>query len=140
MGLLTVCAQHYEGLFWLGAFYGLLTFMPHLYRFFNGSRSWVVSAEARALRYAPIQQFLFVAFIASLLYVGGTLPCGRFYYESFEGFIGNGWLRVSYQYLYVYLGYLAHVVERLDRLAHTLIRAFFNLVRARGSLLVSAAR
>jgi len=111
--------------------------MPHLYRFFNASRSWVVLAEARALRYAPVQQFLFVAFIASLLYVGGTLPCGRFYYESFEGFIGNGWLRVSYQYLYVYLGYLAHVVERLDRLAHTLVRAFFNLIRARGSALVS---
>lgn len=138
MGLLTVCAQHYEGLFWLGAFYGLLTFMPHLYRFFNGSRSWVVSAEARALRYAPLQQFFFVAFIASLLYVGGTLPCGRFYYESFEGFIGNGWLRVSYQYLYVYLGYLAHVVERVDRWAHTLLRAFFNLVRAGGAL--SSAR
>ena len=32
MGLLTVCAQHYEGLAWLGGFYVLLVFMPHLHR------------------------------------------------------------------------------------------------------------
>ena len=129
MGLLTVCAQHYEGLFWLGAFYGLLTFMPHLYRLFNGS-SWTRSGvEARPLKYAPLQQAFFVAFVASLLYVDGTLPSGRFYYESFEGFTGNAWLRISYQYLYVYLGYLAHVADRFDRLALGVIRAFLRLVR-----------
>ena len=89
MGLLTVCAQHYEGLFWLGAFYGLLTFMPHLYRLIGGFVTTSAVAEPRALRYAPAQQAFFAAFIASLLYVGGTLPCGRFYYESFEGFTGN---------------------------------------------------
>jgi hypothetical protein len=87
-----------------------------------------------SLRHAPCQQLLFVAFIASLLYVGGTLPCGRFYYESFEGFMGNGWLRASYQFLYAYLGCLAHLAERFDRLAHTLVRVFFGLIRVRGTL------
>ena len=28
MGLLTICAQHYEGLFWLGAYYVVLALMP----------------------------------------------------------------------------------------------------------------
>jgi hypothetical protein len=83
------------------------------------------------LRYVQLQHLLFVAFIAALLYVGGTLPCGRFYYESFEGFVGNGWLRVSYQYLYAYLGYLVHVAERLERLAYTLVRTLFDLFRVR---------
>jgi len=133
MGLLTVCAQHYEGLFWLGAFYGLLTFMPHLYRIVGGHVSASPLAEPRALRYAPLQQAFFAAFIASLLYVGGTLPCGRFYYESFEGFTGNAWLRVSYQYLYIYLGYLAHVGDRLDRFAHTLAASFIALLHADGA-------
>jgi hypothetical protein len=115
MGLLTVCAQHYEGLFWLGAFYGLLTFMPHMYRLWAGALGGQQGVEARALRFAPVQQVLFVVFAGSLLYVGGTLPCGRFYYESFEGFTGNSWLRASYQYLYLYLGVLAHIADRADR-------------------------
>jgi len=132
MGLLTVCAQHYEGLFWLGAFYGLLTFMPHLYRLFNAPRGALVGVEARSLRYAPIQQALFVLFVGSLLYVGGTLPCGRFYYESFEGFTGNAWLRISYQYLYIYLGYLAHVADRVERLALGALRAFYSVLLQQG--------
>jgi ubiquinol-cytochrome c reductase cytochrome b/c1 subunit len=32
MGLLTVCAHHYEGLAWFVAFYLLLCYTPHLYR------------------------------------------------------------------------------------------------------------
>jgi hypothetical protein len=32
MGLLTVCAHHYEGLAWLAGFYALLCYTPHLYR------------------------------------------------------------------------------------------------------------
>jgi hypothetical protein len=75
-----------------------------------------------------------VVFISSLLYVGGTLPCGRFYYESFEGFTGNSWLRFSYQYLYIYLGYLAHVAEKFDRFAHSLLKVFLSLLRVKYNL------
>jgi hypothetical protein len=32
MGLLTICAHHYEGLAWFAAFYLLLCYTPHLYR------------------------------------------------------------------------------------------------------------
>jgi len=51
-----------------------------------------------------------------MLYVGGTLPCGRFYYENVDGFFGNSFLRLSYEYVYLYLGLLAHVSDRLERL------------------------
>lgn len=47
-----------------------------------------------------------------MVFVGGTLPCGRFYYETVDGFFGNAVLRLSYEYLYLYLGFLAHVLER----------------------------
>lgn len=33
MGLLTVCARHYEGLSWFAVFYLLLCYAPRLYRF-----------------------------------------------------------------------------------------------------------
>jgi len=101
--------------------------MPQLYRLFNAGRGAALTVEARALRVAPVQQGLFVCFAGSLLYVGGTLPCGRFYYESFEGFTGNSWLRISYQYLYVYLGYLAHVADRVERTALGVVSNFLQL-------------
>ena len=52
---------------------------------------------------------------SSILYVGGTLPCGRFYYENIEGFFGNSFLRVSYEYVYIYMGFLAHVIDAFER-------------------------
>lgn len=54
-------------------------------------------------------------FFGSIIYVGGTLPCGRFYYENVDGFFGNSFLRLSYEYVYLYLGLFAHLVERLER-------------------------
>lgn len=116
MGILTVCAQHYEGLFWAGSFYFLLNSMPHLYRFFNQNKEANSAfTEGTALRSSPLQQGLFFAYLASLVYVGGTLPCGRFYYETVEGFFGNSLLRLSYQYIYLYMGFIAHIVDRLER-------------------------
>lgn len=35
MGLLTVCAKHYEGLFWLAMFYVVLTCQPSLADFWD---------------------------------------------------------------------------------------------------------
>lgn len=52
---------------------------------------------------------------SSMLYVGGTLPCGRFYYENIEGFFGNSFLRISYEYIYIYLAFLAHTVDAFER-------------------------
>jgi len=116
MGLLTVCAQHYEGLFWLVSFYLLLNSMPHLYRIINQNKeNHKAFVEGTALRYSPLQQALFFTFMCSLVYVDGSLPCGRFYYEAVEGFFGNTALRASYQYLYLYLGFLAHAADRAER-------------------------
>lgn len=123
MGLLTVCAQHYEGLFWLVSFYLLLNSMPHIYRIVNiNKEGHKAMAEGVALRYSPLQQGLFFTFMCSLVYVGGSLPCGRFYYEAIEGFFGNSALKASYQYLYLYLGFLAHVADRVERWLNILPR------------------
>jgi hypothetical protein len=46
MGLLTVCAQHYEGLFWLVSFYLLLALLPTLFRLFNGTKGGFLRADA----------------------------------------------------------------------------------------------
>jgi hypothetical protein len=67
------------------------------------------------MRQSWVQEVLYVGFFGSILYVGGTLPCGRFYYENIDGFFGNFFLRLSYEYIYLYLGLLAHLVEQLER-------------------------
>lgn len=115
MGLLTICAQHYEGLAWLVAFYLLLNLMPHLSRLFNSNKNAALRAEPSFTRGSLAQHGAFVAFVASILYVGGTLPCGRFYYEAVEGFFGNSVLKLSYQYVYLYMGALVHLLDAGER-------------------------
>jgi len=116
MGLLTVCAHHYEGLAWLLGFYALLCYTPHLFRFWNKpARARVRVAETVPVRQSAVQEVFYLAFFSSILYVGGTLPCGRFYYENIDGFFGNAFLRLSYEYLYLYLGVLAHIVDQVER-------------------------
>jgi len=116
MGLLTICAQHYEGLCWLGAYYFLLSLMPLWARIAQPTKQWSeLMPDFIPMRESLIQQIFFIIFIGSILYVGGTLPCARFYYDGEEGFFGNTWLRISYQYLYAYMFVIIHWVDRLER-------------------------
>lgn len=120
MGLLTVCAQHYEGLFWLVSFYALLAFLPALSRGFNPDKQARPLADFVPMRHSAVQFAAYVVFLGSVLYVGGTLPCGRFYYEGVEGFFGNVFLKASYQYIYAYLAVLLHALDRAERWANGL--------------------
>lgn len=73
------------------------------------SRDWAQRLpEHTPMRESRTQRLLFVAYLGSCMYVGGTLPCARFYYEGEEGFFGNLFLRTSYQYLYAYLAVALH--------------------------------
>lgn len=94
--------------------------MPHLSRLFNANKNASLRAEPNFTRGSLAQHGAFVAFVASILYVGGTLPCGRFYYEAVEGFFGNSVLKLSYQYLYLYMGALVHLLDAGERWVTTL--------------------
>jgi hypothetical protein len=39
----------------------------------------------------------------SLYCANSMLPCGRYYYEPEGGYVGNPWVKFSYQYMYLYL-------------------------------------
>jgi hypothetical protein len=69
---------------------------------------------------SKLQKLTFLLFIMSLAYVGGTLPCARFYYADDEGFFGNSLLRLSYQYLYIYLIFIIHFVDKVEKRVCTL--------------------
>jgi hypothetical protein len=112
---LTVCAQHYEGLFWLIAFYALLASLPTVSRLLNAGSTQAVRGDQTPTRQSLTQTWGFVALWASMIYVCGTLPCGRFYYEGVEGFFGNTVTRLSYQYIYIFLGAGVHFNEAVER-------------------------
>lgn len=90
--------------------------MPHVYRFWGRVSAKQARADAAPLRQSPVQELCYFGLVCSMFYVGGTLPCGRFYYENVDGFFGNSFLRLSYEYVYLYLGLIAHVADRLERL------------------------
>ena len=115
MGLLTVCAQHYEGLFWFACFYILLCFLPAINRFFNQDKHGFAGGDFIAMRQSKVQQAAYVIFVGAILYTGGTLPCGRFYYEAVEGFFGNVFLKLSYQYIFFYMGLFVHVLDLMEK-------------------------
>ena len=77
------------------------------------------------IKKSKIQFFFFILFVASICYVGGTLPCARFYYAEDEGFFGNSLLRLSYQYLYIYLLLLVHFLDKneLKHISIILVKA-----------------
>jgi hypothetical protein len=50
----------------------------------------------------------------SLYCAASMLPCGRYYYEPEGGYVGNPWVKFSYQYGYVYLMWIIHHLDALD--------------------------
>jgi len=46
----------------------------------------------------------FIIFLFSVSTVASMLPVGRYYYEPEGGYVGNPWVKVSFQYLFLYLG------------------------------------
>jgi len=75
----------------------------------------MVRVDHIPMRHSKLQQTAYTIFIGSILYVGGTLPCGRFYYEAVEGFFGNVFLKLSYQYIFLYMGLIIHVIDLIER-------------------------
>jgi hypothetical protein len=50
----------------------------------------------------------------SMYCAASMLPCGRYYYEPEGGYVGNPWIKFSYQFAYMYLGWIIHHLDILD--------------------------
>jgi hypothetical protein len=50
----------------------------------------------------------------SLFCTASMLPCGRYYYEPEGGYVGNPWVKFSYQYVYLYLIWILHHLDLID--------------------------
>jgi len=101
-----------------------LCLLPNIYRLFNQDKFGFLRVDHIPMRHSKLQQVMYVLFIGSILYCGGTLPCGRFYYEDVEGFFGNILLKISYQYIFLYMGFIIHIIDLVER--NFLLLPFFK--------------
>jgi len=59
------------------------------------------------------------------------LPCGRYYYEPEGGYVGNPWVKFSYQYIYLYLAWFVHHLDLID---HYMFQFFQTFIRKSSNL------
>jgi len=111
MGILVISPTHYEGLMWVGLYFGLLTFLPILYSFYNGHTNYQPTIVSRN---SPLQTAAFLGFMLSIFCIASILPCGRYYYEPEGGYLGNPWIKVSLQYSYLYLLWFIHHLDIIE--------------------------
>lgn len=111
MGILVISPTHYEGLMWVGLYFGLLTFLPVLYSFYNGHTNYQPTIVSRN---SPLQTAAFLGFMLSIFCIASILPCGRYYYEPEGGYLGNPWIKVSLQYSYLYLLWFIHHLDIIE--------------------------
>jgi hypothetical protein len=62
----------------------------------------------------------------SLFCSASMLPCGRYYYEPEGGYVGNPWVKFSYQYIYLYLAWIIHHLDLLDHYLFQFFQIFIK--------------
>lgn len=111
MGILTISPTHYEGLMWFALWLVLLAFLPVLNTLYN---PYNFSLSVIPMQNSYLQTVFFIFFMLSLYCSASMLPCGRYYYEPEGGYVGNPWVKFSYQYGYLYLMWIIHNLDSLD--------------------------
>ena len=84
------------------------------------------SSACIPMQNSVLQTFFFTLFMMSLYCANSMLPCGRYYYEPEGGYVGNPWVKFSFQYMYLYLGWIVHHLDLID---HYVFSFSQNLVR-----------
>ena len=111
MGCLTMAPSHYEGLGWFGLWLLLLGTLPLVNYWYNSSHPYLPVIPMQS---SLLQTSAFILFMFSMYTVASMLPCGRYYYEPEGGYVGNPWVKTSFQYLFLYLGWIIHNLDIIE--------------------------
>jgi hypothetical protein len=60
----------------------------------------------------------------SIYCAASMLPCGRYYYDPEGGYVGNPWVKFSYQYAYLYMAWIIHHLDVLEHYAFQYARDY----------------
>ena len=121
MGLLIAAPSHYEGLLWMGLWLILLAILPIIYNFYNSNNAYLPSVPMQS---STFQTAGFVLFMLSMYCVTSMLPCGRYYYDPEGGYVGNPWVKFSYQYLYIYMMWFLHHLDVVEHWGYQYAHVF----------------
>ena len=91
----------------MGLFLGLIAFLLLVYNMYNTMNRYIACIP---MQNSVLQTFFFTLFMMSLYCANSMLPRGRYYYEPEGGYVGNPWVKFSFQYMYLYLGWIDHYV------------------------------
>ena len=114
MGLLTITPTHYEGLLWMGMWFALVGALPLLNAFYNSGLQYLPVIPMQS---SILQTSAFILYMLSVYCASSMLPCGRYYYDPEGGYVGNPWVKFSYQYSYLYMAWIIHHLDVLDHYA-----------------------
>jgi hypothetical protein len=64
-----------------------------------------------------VQTSAFIAYMLSIYCAASMLPCGRYYYDPEGGYVGNPWVKFSYQYAYLYMAWIIHHLDVFEHYA-----------------------
>lgn len=111
MGLLVVSPSHYEGLMWMGLWFVLLASLPIIYNLYNSHNYYLPIIPMQS---SMLQTIAFIIFMLSMYCTASMLPCGRYYYAPEGGYVGNPWVKFSYQYAYLYMAWILHHLDVVE--------------------------
>jgi quinol-cytochrome oxidoreductase complex cytochrome b subunit len=121
MGLLVVSPSHYEGLMWMGLWFVLLASLPIIHNLYNSNNNYLPSIPMQS---SMLQTLAFILFMLSMYCTASMLPVGRYYYAPEGGYVGNPWVKFSYQYAYLYLAWIIHNLDLIEHISHRYIQHF----------------
>jgi hypothetical protein len=121
MGLLTIAPSHYEGLMWMGLWFVLLASLPIIHNFYHPHHAYIASIPMQS---SLLQSAAFLLFMLSMYCAMSMLPCGRYYYAPEGGYVGNPWVKFSYQYAYLYLAWIIHHIECVEHFFYRYTQTF----------------
>jgi len=112
-------------LMWLALWFVLLAILPMTYNFYNSNNSYlpIVPMQSSKLQTICVMLFMFSVYCASSM-----LPCGRYYYDPEGGYVGNPWVKFSYQYSYLYLAWIAHHLDLIEYYGYQYVQSYLRKI------------
>jgi hypothetical protein len=62
----------------------------------------------------------------AIICASSMLPCGRYYYEPEGGYVGNPWVKFSFQYIYLYMAWILHHLDLIDHFIFQFFQNFYQ--------------
>lgn len=95
----------------MGLWFVLLASLPIIYNLYNSNNSYLPVIPMQS---SMLQTLCFILFMLSMYCTASMLPCGRYYYAPEGGYVGNPWVKFSYQYAYLYMAWVLHHLDLVE--------------------------